>query len=73
MFAKSDGVFHQQGQRPAVRSMMIAAFIELVFSLLDVVCWASIGCKDTHVKSSMVLEYALVADTIMPFLQTQFA
>lgn len=53
--------------------MMIAAFIELVCSLLDVVCWASLGCKDTRVKSSMVLEYALVADTIMPFLQTQFA
>jgi len=44
-------------------------FRQFLFTPLDVVGWLSSGCKDTHVKSSMVLECAVVADTTTPFLQ----
>lgn len=66
---RPSGVFHQHGEEPAVQQHDEFVHCVFCFTVLDVVCWASVGCKDTHVKSGMVLECAVVAGTTAPFLQ----
>ena len=67
---RSDGVFYQHGEKPVVQQHDEFVHCVFCFTVLDVVCWASVGCKNTDVKSGMVLECAVLADTVMPFLQT---